>query len=362
MLNSKKARIIDILLTPAFVTVIVLGLVLLTILNKIYVLGSTTAFEKKFFATDLALTMDILPIFKENLLFAFSNGYNFSISVDKNKILVYAKNKTDKELAQIPFIEDKKFNYKYLDLLAIDKPISPLYFIKYDRYILLTQTIPLDFNFNFLECDKDKLDLPEKIYIDPGHGFNEIEAKEEFNRLKALNQEKEFDYKVFGDPGKFIEPFSLEKLRESQIVRKISCALFGYFRGRIITDKSYVCDDKEIKERIENAKNSNITISIHIGDLENTIKIYFNGNSKKSFESMNLGCLIANEIIKIEEFKNFNTVLIPINLNYLKEDDKKVLLEEKIGILIEIGNITQAEKIKNNANDIAKAIHNIFET
>ncbi len=350
----KKANILDLVFTPTFVTVIVLGFFLLGMLNYIYGLAGDLSYEKQYLAVEHALLINALHALDGNAFVIYPNRFNFSFSYSKNSVKVF-DSEGEKSTA---FIEDKnRLNVRHKDLLFKDTKITPIIFSKQGNDIVIdSQAVSPEFSPNgkLLSCPDILSEPLRSITIDPGHGWNEKLAKEGSS-----------------SPGDMGAVNSGLALRESEINMAIASFLHSYLKGAGISlteTRGLDADDKkEIIERI-NSITGDAVISIHTGSYPNQkfipAKAYINANSPsaKSGQSRKLACNILNSLSK--KMPEVSSVaIIPVNLELLEffdhENPKRVLLKGKTAVLLELGNIQANEDniLKDKQKKIAEAIY-----
>ncbi len=138
---NKKANIMDIVLTPTFVTIVALGIVLLTLINAIYGITSSLEFERRFYAVDTALLLEsLMALPKEaNVAIDYSWPINFGLNITAHKVRVYGGG-------------EKEFEYT----------VDPLYAVLYKDFKPSKENSELTFykTGNIIGIERKK-DLPD---------------------------------------------------------------------------------------------------------------------------------------------------------------------------------------------------------
>jgi len=330
--KSKKGDV-EFTLISVFITVVVLGFILLSFLSKINAMGAALTYEKKFLATDMAVSIDKLHGIPSNAYLLYSNlgKFNLSYSLGPSILEICKGSDKAKDTSRgfFYFTEDgpKGIFLRPKELKPANSTISSIFISKQGNDILFDspQLNPkFKTNLNYLSCPKKIFPL-KSIVIDPGHGWDDASQKGE---------------KGFISPGNKSE--SVFALELANMFRGTLSRVAAIDKTRDFAVDSYM----PMAQRASSAMKSDGIISIHLGsspDLStNNALAYFNVHSAKKEESIRLGCNILNAISDV--FPQITGLaVVPINLdNEAKinpESPYSILLEDKVAVLLEIGNI-----------------------
>lgn len=357
IIPKSKNGIIQMQIIALFVTVLVLGAIFLPWLFKIQKMGSDLQFEKKFIAVDMGKSFDALHAVLGNayLLYMLGN-LNLSYSLGPSLIEVFeGKDKAkDGSLGMYPFTEDgpEGILLHHKDLIYSNKTISSVFISKQGKEIFFdSPSIHPEFraNLNYLPCPRKVIPL-KSIIIDPGEGWDAANKK---GSTGHINQN--------------------ENITESEINIQLANVFSGLLSRIAAIDKTrdFTVDSyMPLAQRISTAMKSDGIISIHIGssaDLNaNNALAYFNVHSIKKEESISLGCNILNAVS--DAFPQITGLaFVPVNLdNELKADPESrygILLDDKVAVLLEIGNIQKPGMLvaRDSQIELAKAVLNGVE-
>ena len=347
----KKKGLLEITVTPAFITLLVLGFILISMLTKISLIGSDVSFEKEFLATDMGISIDALHSIQGNAQFVYTglSRFNFSYSARPEVLSVFEGKDISKDSSAgiFYFTEDGPggivFHHK--TLIPEDKAISSVFIVKQgDEIFFDSPQLNKQFNtnLNLLSCPNERIKLTKQdtIFIDPGHGWD--------------------NNKSLGNKG-FI---GLDNQYESKIVLELAKVLRGTLSrvSNVESTRGFTEDtNMPMDKKIQNAQTADAIISLHAGSKDNTALAYFNVNSNKKKESIRLGCKILNELSEsFPEIKNI--AFVPVNVNNLEKFDSespfKILSADKVAVLLEVGNIQKPSpnSIIDNHRGLAIAI------
>ncbi len=341
MFNSKKGAVIDILMHPAFITFVAV-LVLLYLLWFVNGLGSDLTFEKKYLATDIALTMDSLLASRDNVVLYYlpqRKEFNpkFNYDFKKNRITVYQESKPESSAGKYFFTSDPSIKLKEITL-SFKPPFVLPRFAKIGNKILVDDVHDPKHNINILllSCPEKKFEYGN-ITLDPGHGFNE-----------DLNQ---------GSEG-----FTTNKLKEYVLTREISSIakiLDTYqFLGDLTRDSDIDLSIDDRRTRIQDS-----LISVHVGsysNFDNIIKAYVNYDSYAQKASLKLACELVNEVSSAlidKKIKITGIAVIPVIPAQKSDKEFSILVQDKPAVMLEIGNINVPDTFsQENKKAIASAI------
>jgi N-acetylmuramoyl-L-alanine amidase len=328
MFNSKRGEVADLLMHPAFVIFMAFS-VLLYLLWFAHGIGTEQTFEKKFLATDMALTIDSLLAAKDNvILYYLPQGEDFeskfNYSFDKNQVIVFEDKNIEKNAGRYYFTSDPSITMKKTSLIFKEPFILPRFALLGNELFINDAHDPKQkLNMYLLECPSKKLGF-NKVTLDPGHGYT-AESRQ-------------------GNTG-----FSSEDRKEYILTREIAGITKRLDTVDILSDLTrdgdFALSINDRKSRVKDA-----VISIHIGSYstrDNFIKAYINYDSNKRDESLKLACELVNQISSnlIENnIKITGIAVIPIIPEKKQDEQWNILVEDKPAVFLELGNI----KIKDN--------------
>lgn len=297
MFNKKAdSEMSLVVLSRFFVIAVIVG----ALFYVVYTFSSSDQFTLKSSAVDFSLEVDaLLSLPADTSSFI---AYNFQYPVDleiRNNKIILAK---DDLTSEFSFTGDPSVDVQNLKLNNIQK----VFLLKDGNSLSFSKEEPII--KNFYSCPKNTLDLFD-ITFDPGKGFDES--------------------RNLGSKGVMVDSRSesLHTLEVASFLSYISSLRFSSTRpvSSRLTDSFISIND--IKKDVNDA-----LISLHVGFVDNSMKIYI--NNKK--ESAILACNILNNFKK-----NFNiqkSAIIPVNFNLINDDDyRNVLNIDKPSIFIEIG-------------------------
>lgn len=350
MFNSKKGEALDLLAHPAFVMLVAVA-VLMYLLWFVHGLGSTYTFEKKFLATDIALSIDSLLASRDNVVLYylpqrtdFSPKFNYSF--EKNVITVFEDSMLEKNAGRYFFTSDPSVNFEETVLKFKEPFVLP-------RFALLGNNLLIDdvhgnkkkLNIFLLSCPSEKI-TGNAITLDPAHGYT-----------SDLRQ---------GSVG-----FSFDNLKEYILTREIA----GMARsldtvnilGDLTRDGDFALSVNDRKSRIRDA-----VVSIHVGSypaLENFVKAYINYDSDKREESLRLACELVNSVSSAlieNNVKITSIAVIPVIPEQKSDEQFSILIKDKPAVLLEVGNIQVKDTFgikgkKAIASGILEGIKNAYK-
>lgn len=342
---NKRASFVDMVFSPLFETILALGVVLTYLLWFISSFANDVNFEKGFMATDIALSVDLMMLFPGNIDILYSPhifNYNSFFSFDflKNKVEVFqGNNDKNKGIYYFSLKKDIDFEEKELVFNSTDVTIR-LSKVGNDFFVSDLDKELINFNPHKIDCPNTKVNLPSRIVIDAGHGFNPTSA--------------------FSDTG-----FVVNNSRESDLNRQIAFSFFNTAKNFLNVELTRELEQSQNNPNVENAISEKDRIekinsidgfflSFHLGnyDNKNFIKAFvaLNNEFDKSFK---LSCEIINSISS-DLIKNNVSIdgiaIIPVDVNLNKNNHLNVLASNKIGALIELGSVNNP--IINNENNI----------
>ncbi len=329
MLKNRKGGVVELILTPTFTTLLVLGIVLLYLLWFVNGIAAKTSFERQFLSKDLSLMIDTVlslpgnfnllysphkPDFQGNFTFIFSNesvtvkdeGENFNRYLGRKDVLV----------TPAKIIPSKEGT-----LLKIVKTGSQVDVSNnYEKKKIFDQQ---------LNCYGAHAPINSFI-IDAGHFFN---SNSQQNDPGFVNGElKEADLTL--NLGKAIKilanDFTIEETR---------------FLERATEGKQAGLDAPiSINDRIEKIRNSRADklVSLHFGNYKDKFYLKAFVHPKNFEENYKLACKVVNEVAQglySEHSKEINGLaVIPLNPDYSGDKNNKVL-NYKEGFILEVGSM-----------------------
>ena len=359
-MRFKKGSVVDIVLMPPVITAIVLGLIFLRILAAIMGIGSDLQFEKKSIAINSALLVEALHDARGNVEYFYDTYNNFNYDFQDGKVIVYKDKKDEGDRGLYEFaVDGASGRLRFVPkTLEIKDGFDNLVFVKQGNYVFVDSPV-VNKNFKtdmrLLECTQEDTKKISGVVLDPGDGWSQ-----------RLEDE--------GDPNPGLKGFTNVKLNlvESEINRILAAKLLGtnpsWFAGKqehsrsLSEDSKVVVEDKVNKVR----QKGNTIISIHAGsDVDknfNPAIAYINGESNNIKASRKLACLILNALsTELPEITDL--VVVPVSVRqadmFEKDNPVRVLVDDKIGVQLVIGNIQIEEDniFKNKLDAIAKAVY-----
>jgi len=337
MFNSKRGEALDILMHPGFVMFIAV-LVLIYLLWFVQGIGSDMTYEKKFLATDLALTIDSLLASRDNVVLYYlpqaEDFVNVTYSFEKNKVSVFESSVSEKNAGIYYFTSDPDVFFVNSLLKIKSSEVFPR-FSKIGRVLNIADAKKEGVvNIYSLVCPKEKYNLGN-IVFDPAHGFD---AK--------LDQ---------GDKG-----FSSGSVYEYVLTREISSILHVLDTGTI---NSFTRDsdiDLPVDARINGIQDS--VISLHIGSVSGSdifVKAYINYDSYVRDASQKLACELVNRVSSAlinAGVKVSGVAVIPVIPSHESDLQFKILVENKPAVLLEVGNINMPMFSQDSKKAVASGI------
>lgn len=328
----------DILMHPGFV-IFVSVLLLFYLLWFIHGLGSDASFEKKFLATDMALTIDSLLASRDNVVLYYlpqAKDYvpKFTYDFSKNIVTVFESAKAEKSAGVYYFTSDPSVSLSPT-VLKQSLPFILPKFSKIGRALnIVDGNLDKKSNIYALSCPKKKFDYG-KITFDPAHGFDAKLGK--------------------GDRG-----FTAGSLNEFELTREIGNIVKVLDTGKRI---SVFTRDADIDLSIDDRKRmiADSLISLHIGSVKSSdvfVKAYVNYNSKKMDESLKLACELINAVSSslIEsKIKVSGVAVIPVIPSH-EQEQFSILVEDRPSVLLEVGNTNVNMFSQDSKKSIASGI------
>ncbi len=329
----QKKGFTELLLTPTFVTVVVLGFILVTLIAKINALGSQLSYEKKFIATDMGLSIDAMQAVRGNAYLSFTGlgKHNLSYGLGPGIFEVFEGSKKDSDRSRgiYYFTEDGPggISISHKEIVPKKEVISSIFVSKQGGALGIesNDVKPFRANLMILDCPKTSFPQIQSMVIDPGHGWNEQDQKGDKGNVNLVNG--------WAESSKTLEMANMLQML-TKIVKEVKST-----RGWT--------EDFEIamQNRLSNSYGDAV-ISLHIGSSPGATKnyalAYYNVDSAKKEQSIKLGCLILNALS--DSFPEINGIAyVPVNvaqeIKINPESPFAVLAQDKIAVLLELGNI-----------------------
>jgi hypothetical protein len=323
MFGSKRGQAMDILAHPAFV-IFVAVLVLFYLLWFVHGLGSDMSFEKKFLATDMALTVDSLLASRDNVILYYlpqSGDYmpEFNYLFDKNVVTVFESSKDEGTAGSYYFTSDPSVRFGWAALKPGVSSVLP-------RFYRLGNSFAVDdahaaarkkINMHALSCPEQGYDYGS-IAFDPAHGFDaKLNAGDRGFSAGLLNE-----FELTREIGNFVKVLDIGKL-------------FGVFTR----DSDVVLSVDDRKRMVVDS-----VVSLHIGSVKSGdvfVKAYVNYGSKRISESLKLACELANAVSSAlvdANVKVFGVAVIPV-IPANEGGQFGILVEDRPAVLLEVGNV-----------------------
>jgi len=293
-----------------------------------------TVFEKIYLSRDIALLMNSIYAAPENIGYVYAAGETnltkFTFKSQENYVVVNDKNSISNQEMFYKYATDLSFHEEF-PLIEESKILT---FVKNDNTLKVgTEGTG---KLNALICqdiNTKSSNWKTKVIIDPGHGS---------------------DINKPDDPGDV--GYSTDAVKESVFTTQVATALksFGYMLTR---DYNYYLP---LRDRISAAKNSDVIISLHVGNYsqdKNIALAFVSAESLKKAESRKLACLILN--IFMTQFNFESIAIVPVfHSELLPDDPKQILMQDKIAVFLEIENINNKASVKAlKPSEIASAIN-----
>jgi N-acetylmuramoyl-L-alanine amidase len=328
---GKKGQEMETEVYSTLMQIAILVFVLLSLGFYLKSVRDNTLFEKMYLARDVALVMNTLYAAPENTGMIYAAGEvnlaNYSFDAKDNYITVSKKDESSGNEKYYHYATDRAYEEKF-SAIVNSKTIT---FIKDDNHAAVNSSN--EFILNDLICaqfDSSASNWKPNAIIDPGHGDDPNRAFEGRDTGFIMNTLQESDY----------------TMQIGTILRNM-----GY---RLTREYEHFIPQAT---RITAALNAEVIISLHLDNYSsdrNIIKAYISAESTKALESRKLACLLLSSLA---ELKPDGAAIIPVFVSELTADDpRRILLKDKIAVLLELGNINSKKNFK--MYDIASSINN----
>jgi len=294
-------------------------------------IATDTFFDKFYFSRDIALTAN-------TVYFAPGNLYHI---YERNRLNKFGIDFHNQNVKMVEGSETNEYMYG-----ARNKILTFDYGYASD----------LDYNFKKEAVTKSKSIVFQKL---PGHIEVGKEPEKRLKLIKCLDidtRDPNWEQKPFLiDPGHDSNTGVMnEDIKEGNLVAFIGYSLLNKLKNVETTRKGTELNTqvrKDLAEIKSLIQKSEVIISLHVGDYpsNNNLKVYVSpmGDDELVKKREKLACLVINEILSDRELNPIFTGgnVIKVNPRYLQDDYEQVLSNDKLSLLIEIGNI-QSDKIK----------------
>lgn len=329
MLKNKKGGIVEFILTPAFTTTLVLGLVLLYLLWFVNGISTKTTFERQYLARDLALLIDAALSVPGNLNIVYEPvkdfKSDFTFEVTREQVIV-----SDEGSNSYPYSLRKNTKLKSSpvkiprivktgsELVISEEKVFPQKLPCYEKHSPINHVI----------IDAGHFNNPKSEFNDPGYEYNNI-------------VEADLTFEL----GRAIKSFAKDLIVET--TRHLERATEGKQAG--------LDAPISVEERIDKIKNSKAhsVISLHFNNDE---KFYLKAfvHPKNYEHNYIIACNLLNKISESIGQKIDGLAIIPLDPSHMG-DKNYLVLNEKDSVLLEIGTVKNPLTDKELLN-VAKAI------
>lgn len=334
---------------PAFV-ICVAVFVLLYLVWFVYGLGTTYTFEKKFLATDIALTIDSLLAARNNVVLYYLPQRadfvpRFNYSFQRNEVVIFEGSMSEKNAGRYFFTSDPSVSMEDVSLKFSEPFVLP-------RFALLGNDLLIDdahnpkysFNLYLLPRPSAKIDAAE-ITLDPGHGYS---SDLRHGSIGFTNK----------DLKEYILTREIAGMTKSLDTKKIL--------GELTRDADFALSIEDRKSRIRNA-----VISIHAGSYssnDNFVRAYINYDSDKREESLRLACELVNSVSSAlikNNVKLTGISVVPVIPGQKSDEQFGILVKDRPAVILEVGNINvaglfESKNKKAIASGILEGVGNAF--
>lgn len=315
-MRSRKSQLIDLILTPAFATMFMLGIFLVFLLWYVGSLASTTVYEREFVSRNFALMIDTLLTIPGNINVLFQPSKNlqdFSYEVQSDNVIVRDKDGFETKHFFLP-------NY-LINIELSEGKLTDLRFVKPGNKIIIADST-INQNLYALNCPSEKVEV-KSIVVDPGHAYNP--------------ERKQFDSGyVFGEKLESEETKAVARALQipSQFVIKFTRSITPGIDQLI-----------SVGQRINTikAENSDLLLSLHFSnEPELFIKAFIPYPSKNFDKSQRIACEILNSLAQALINNNYpleGVAVIPRNSELTSDNSDDVLLRDQASVLLELGSL-----------------------
>ncbi|HLD42653.1 MAG TPA: N-acetylmuramoyl-L-alanine amidase [Candidatus Nanoarchaeia archaeon] len=310
----KKGNALELVIPPIFQILLPILLVMLPLLAYTNSLSDNKTFEKEFLANDIALTITSLASLNADAELSYLPEPGFTAIIQENNVRVVR--------GRDPLASTAAFSApSHIHVLPAEVSLNePVFFIKHGDSIELTKERKA---LSGLACSFDPAYEPEgkSILIDPGHGGSD-------------------------------QGFSANGIIESEAVTALAQLIPGEKTRETNRDLS-------LEERLQKAEHADTTLSLHLGQASpssSPIKVFF--STASSPQTKDLACRLASRLE--DALPNTGAAILPVIPQDLDPNDpKKILLDGKTAVLIELGNVNNADfvsEFNQQKGEIANAM------
>ncbi len=336
--------------------VLVVGIVYLEVNN----VRDGGVYQKKFISRDLALVLDSLTNARGNLYYSYQAPLvsleRFNVEFRNGMVVVDGEG--------WPYASNRNFPVK--EPLELKNP--PFIVItKSGNELGIGSSAPQGgFNGLLLECPA-AIGEVNKIIIDPGHGYNPVtnEGSQGFvGAIKDASGRAVPESELMLQLGAALRPRlkqQFPRLADSDIVASRSLET-GKITLPLLGSVPFLGEEaKGVDERVRLVESypGAVVLSLHAGrgnPKQNVVKAFVNRNAEAG--TFKLACSVLNSIAAKYSRDIDGTAVIPVDLGQLGPDDpKRVLLEGRTAVQLEVGNIDYpGNRLLENLQELAGAI------
>ncbi len=350
---GRRGTIVDLMLSPAFMLLVGLGIILIFLLGRIGAIGEDTAFQKDFLAKDFALLLDAVPAARGNLDVYFgpqkpefgNSPSAFRYSVRGHTVRVFEE-ENDPDAGMASFADASTAAVTDAELAPLGpQPVLPR-ILKMGGTVEITQAgakrAP---KLLHLDCPVPRADLGSLV-IDAAHGYS------------PRGGEK-------SDPG-----HTIAQVRESTFTRVIAKGIVdraSQRRNDILVTRTVSpppssgeqAGEEELltpAERASRASRGDTLISIHAGNAKSGTQpaiAYVLADGARYDASYKLACEMINALAG--RFALTQAAVVPLLRNQLPEASFGILSPSKAGVILEVGNIADTA-VLDQAGVVSDAI------
>jgi hypothetical protein len=297
------------------------------IFAKIEDVRTNQLFQKKFLARDLALVKNVEYSAPGVLVYAYGKTNPvfslFEVALQEGTVTV----------GQTPYPFAADANAKFSSVPVAGTKGIALVRSEGEQWVGLEQQV------NPLRLNCPALPSVARVTLDAGHGWS---------RILADKGEPAGDKGIETSAG-----------HESEITRRLGAGVYGHEPAFYAVTRDLKEDSPMLLEERQR-KIEGTLLSLHASTVQ-TVKAYVNAHGKNRDESIALACHVLNAITDAFPAAFSGASVIPVDIPRLAPDDaKRVLVADKPGVLLEIGNIADASSpLYKNPNRLADAIHGV---
>ena len=330
---KKRGNLTELVLSPMFVVLIVLGLVFFPLLKYATSVGQSSFFEREFYAKDLGLMISAFQAAPNNVIVNYERVRNVNVSFTPNYIESFAYN-----------IDPSKNPSKVTKFHIFPSSIDILKIMVGPSVVTDDKgnSNPIEYNIVLNKNDKS-------ISIASSNGFSNTIIPSRQGLDAVIDS---FVSHIYEKKSIYIDTIHgsgiLNDNTSADIFGRVICNGIG---GRNDYLKSSPdCDIAgriDLQKKIKFAKNADFVVLIFVNDnlISDDLKIYYYEGSSEFSDKSNKIASYATTL-----FENKNYVIRRRNLDELKNSEVSLILDKsRSGFVIEIGKIDTKGK-----DDISK--------